>query len=565
MSESKQEEETQRCHFHEMELDDRILKAIAKQGWQEPTLIQEKAIPLLLEGKDVLIRARTGSGKTAAFAIPVIQKILSLKNVAREQSVRALVLSPSKELCQQIYSNFLMLTDKCSREVRCVDISSQVELSAQRPLLMELPDVVIATPARALLHLKAKNLQLKDSLEILVIDEADLVFSFGYENDVKEVLSFLPRVYQATLASATLSQDVNQLKRLTLRNPVILKLEEPDIAPPSQLTHYHLAAEEKDKASILYVLLKLRLIRGKTIIFVSTVDRCYKLKLFLEQFKIPTCVLNSELPASVRCHAVNQFNQGLYDIIIASDELALEDPKQQPVKTKRKKDKESGVARGIDFQFVSNVINFDFPKDVSSYIHRAGRTARGNNQGTALSFVSISERPLMTEVENYLKSVSGDETSAFKAYQFKLEEVEGFRYRANDAWRAVTRIAVREARLKEIKQELFNNKKLQTYFEDNPNDLQTLRHDKALHTVKVQPHLADVPDYIVPPTLRQLVGKGGSVSKRRSRFQQQKSEPSTSSRGKKNHGPRRSRVQAKYEAIKANPLLCLEASGKKKR
>lgn len=191
--------------------------------------------------------------------------------------------------------------------------------------------------------------------------------------------------------------------------------------------------------------------RGKSIIFVHTVDRCYKLKLFLEQFGIPTCVLNSELPATSRCRAVSQFNNGAYDIIIASDEKVLEEVNSyacnkklylvsfcsytyllQPhviktKKSKRKKDKESGVARGIDFQFVSNVINFDFPLDLNSYIHRAGRTARGKNQGTALSFVAIRERPLMEEVEQELKHTYNCE-SLFKTYQFKLEEVEGFRY-----------------------------------------------------------------------------------------------------------------------------------------
>ncbi|XP_046385080.1 probable ATP-dependent RNA helicase DDX56 [Ischnura elegans] len=557
MAEETPQSEDTKCYFHDMELDDRILKAIAKQGWQEPTLIQEKAIPLLLEGKDVLIKARTGSGKTAAFAIPVVQKVLLSKNIAKEQAVKALVLSPSKELCQQIHSNFMDLSGKCSREVRCVDVSPQVEMACQRPLLMELPDIVIGTPSRVLAHLKAKNLSLKNSLEILVIDEADLVFSFGYENDLKEVLSHLPKVYQAILASATLSQDVNKLKRLTLRNPVVLKLEEPEVAPPSQLAHYHLAAEENDKAAILYVLLKLRLVRGKTIVFVSTVDRCYKLKLFLEQFKIPTCVLNSELPSSVRCHSVHQFNQGLYDIIIASDEKALDDPKMPGTSgSKRKKDRESGVARGIDFQFVSNVINFDFPKDVCSYVHRAGRTARGNNQGTALSFVNIGERPLMAEVEEHLRQMTGDESMALKAYQFKLEEVEGFRYRANDAWRAVTRIAVREARLKEIKQEIFNNEKLKSYFEDNPNDLRVLRHDKALHTVKIQPQLADVPDYIVPPTLRQLVGGGGVGRRRKGGGRPQRSS---------DHGPQHSKAKARYKALSSNPLLRMDVMSKKKK
>ncbi|PSN37192.1 putative ATP-dependent RNA helicase DDX56 [Blattella germanica] len=532
------EEDVKPCNFHEMELDDRILKAIAKLGWLAPTPIQERAIPILLGGKDVLIRARTGSGKTGAFSIPVIQRILNSKQVSKEQETKALILAPSKELCQQIHTNLTELTLKCSREVRCLDLSPQADVAAQRPLLVERPDIIVATPMRIIAHLKAKNLDLKKSLEMLVIDEADLMFSFGYEDDMKEVLSFLPKVYQAALASATLSNDVLSLKKMILHNPVTLKLQEPELAPSTQLSHYHLAAEEDEKATILYALLKLHLVRGKSIIFVNSVDRCYKLKLYLEQFGIPTCVLNSELPAAIRCLSVNQFNQGKYDIIIASDEKALDEPhavKQLGKKGKRKRDKESGVARGIDFQFVSNIINFDFPPDKNSYIHRAGRTARGTNQGTALSFVSIKERPLMEAVENHLP------------YQFKLEEVEGFRYRARDAWRAVTRIAVREARLKEIKQEILNSQKLQGYFADNPRDLQSLRHDKALHTVKLQPHLANVPDYIVPPSLKSIVG-----TRRRSRkrnFDRMSGVGGTS------------KVKAHYQAKKSNPLACMEFSG----
>ncbi|XP_021916382.1 probable ATP-dependent RNA helicase DDX56 isoform X2 [Zootermopsis nevadensis] len=480
-------------NFHEMELDDRILKAVAKLGWLEPTLIQERAIPLLLEGKDVLLRARTGSGKTGAFAIPVVQRILNSKQVSKEQNTKALILAPSKELCQQIHTNFMELTTKCSREICCVDISPQVDVSAQRQILVERPDIVVGTPLRALTHLKARNLNLKDSLEVLVVDEADLVFSFGYESEMKEVLSYLPRVYQAILASATLSEDVLNLKSMVLHNPVILKLQEPELAPATQLTHYHLAAEEDEKAAILYALLKLHLVRGKSIIFVNSVDRCYK---------------------------------------------------------KRKKDKEFGVARGIDFQFVSNIINFDFPPDVGSYIHRVGRTARGKHQGTALSFVSIRERPLMEDVEDRLRSCCSEDEKVFRAYQFKLEEVEGFRYRSKDAWRSVTRIAVREARLKEIKQEVLNCQKLKSYFVDNPRDLQSLRHDKALHTVKIQPHLADVPEYIIPPALKNLAGV---------------------SRPHKRHFPRdggfsgTSNAKARYDAKKRNPLLCMEFSGFKKK
>lgn len=536
-----EENETKPLNFHELELDDRILKAVAKLGWLQPTLIQEKAIPLMLEGKDILIRARTGSGKTAAFAIPLIQKILMNKRTQKKQEIKGLIVAPSKELCKQIHDVVINLTTKCSREVTAVDVSPQADLSAQKLLLTENPDIVIGTPSRVLQHLKANNMKLKRTLETLIIDEADLIFSFGYEDEIKNLLNYLPTVYQAALASATLSEDVITLKKMVLHNPATLKLEEPPLAPLSQLSHYSLAAEENDKAAILYALLKLKLIRGKTIIFVNTVDRCYKLKLFLEQFGIPTCVLNSELPAVSRCRAVTQFNTGTYDIIIASDEKSLEEPHIVKVKKgKRRKDKESGVARGIDFQFVSNVINFDFPCDVNSYIHRAGRTARGNNQGTALSFVSIRERPLLDQLEEELKHCYNRD-SLFKTYQFKLEEVEGFRYRAKDAWKAVTRIAVREARLKEIKQEVLTCQKLKSYFEDNPRDLQSLRQDKALHTVKLQSHLKDVPDYIVPPSLKRLMG----VGKRRGFNREAAASRSTA-------------TQLKYKARASNPLVSLK-------
>ncbi|XP_056642680.1 probable ATP-dependent RNA helicase DDX56 [Diorhabda sublineata] len=536
--------------FHEMELDDRILKAIAKLGWQQPTVIQEKVIPLVLEGKDVLVRARTGSGKTAAFLLPVIQKILILKQSALQQETKALILAPSRELCHQICGVIKDLTIKCSREIRYVDISLPVDLSVQKPLLVEKPDIVVGTPGRTLQHIKAENLNFKKSLDFVVIDEADLVFSFGYEEEMKELIHHFPKIYQAILASATLSEDVKNLKMSILRNPVSVKLEEPELAPSTQLTHYHLNAEEMDKATILYTLLKLHLIRGKTIIFVNTVDKCYKIKLFLEQFGIRTCVLNSELPATIRCHSVNQYNQGMYDIIIASDEYALEKPsslsnQDKNKKTKRRKDKESGVSRGIDFQHVANIINFDFPLDVQSYIHRAGRTARGNSQGSVLSFVSMKEIPLREKVEKKLKN-DESESSFFKSYQFKLEEVESFRYRAKDAWRAVTRIAVREARLKEIKQEIFNCQKLKSYFEDNPNDLQVLRHDKCLHTVKIQQHLADVPEYIVPPTLKSLA----NITKKGKKREWRKMSESSNS---------------KFQMKKSNPLLSMQFEGFNKK
>lgn len=515
---------TDRLQFHEMGIDDRILKALADLGWAQPTLIQEKAIPLALEGKDILARARTGSGKTAAYAVPVIQRILTSKQNVREQAVRVLILVPTKELGQQVQAMIRQLTAYCARDVRVADISGKADLSAQRPILMEKPDVVVGTPSRVLAHLSAQSLDLQASLETLVIDEADLLFSFGFEADLKSLLCHLPKIYQSFLMSATLSEDVQALKELLLHNPVILKLQGSQLPDSSQLQQYSVQCEEEDKFLLIYTLLKLHLVQGKTLVFVGAVERCYRLKLFLEQFSIPTCVLNSELPVHSRCHIITQFNQGFYDCIIATDEQVLADPtttaqaaegkgKKKKKNAGRAKDKEYGVSRGIDFQNVSNVINFDFPTTVESYIHRVGRTARADNPGTALTFISHTELPLLAEVEDAL---IGDNTEcALKPYGFKMEEIEGFRYRCRDAMRSVTKQAVREARLKEIKQELLNSEKLKTYFEDNPRDLQLLRHDKDLHPAVIKPHLKNVPEYLIPPTLRGVANPMSGRKRRR--------------------------------------------------
>lgn len=529
MEDENTESVNPKCNFRDMGLDDRILEAIAELKWTEPTLIQEKAIPLALEGKDILARARTGSGKTAAFVIPILQQILLKKRTtSSEKEITALILAPSKELCKQIHKNITDLSKYCSRDVSCFDISPQVDLAAQKPLLLEKPDIVVGTPMRVLAHLQENNMSVTNTLRTLVVDEADLLFSYGCEKDMFNILDFLPTIYQAFLMSATLSQDVKAIKKLVLHNPAILKLEEPELPESDRLTQYHIKCEEEDKFVLIYALFKLNLIQGKTLIFVNSVDRCYRLKLYLEQFGIRSCVLNSELPAACRCHAVSQFNSGYFDIIIASDEKTADDPgplkrkknNTEPTPSKRKRDKEYGVSRGIDFQFVSNVINFDFPETVEAYVHRVGRTARGNADGTALSFVKVKETPYLKKVEEYFQDESGNTTSHFKPYLFKMEELEGFKYRAKDAYRAVTSIAVREARLKEIKSELLNSKNLKPYFEDNPRDLQVLRHDKALHTVKLDSHLKNVPDYIVPPTLKNVVIRKQQKRKRPQKNQQ---------------------------------------------
>ncbi|KAG5462192.1 MAG: P-loop containing nucleoside triphosphate hydrolase protein [Olpidium bornovanus] len=363
--------------------------------------------------------------------------------------------------------------------------------------------------------------------------------------------------------SATVTEDVEGLKGMMTRNPAILKLEEEK--PDGDLVQYSIVTTEKDKFLLIFSILKLKLIRGKILIFVNDVDRCYRLKLLLEQFGIKSCVLNSELPLNSRCHIVQEFNKGVYDYLIATDEASLQQvesesegdsdsegedfrqrkragkkdepdaeaegsdsearaasQRRQRGRRKPRQDKEYGVSRGGDFKNVACVLNFDFPASARAYVHRVGRTARAGKRGMALSFVvppsggkrsrAADDEKVLGRVERLLRrgngagippdaaaAPDGKESDRFiKPYAFNVRQVEGFRYRLEDAMRSVTRVAIREARVKELKAEILNSEKLKAHFEDKPRDLAFLRHDKALRPARVQPHLKHVPSYLMP-------------------------------------------------------------------
>ncbi|KAJ7461497.1 DEAD-domain-containing protein [Mycena latifolia] len=574
-------------------LDTRILRALADMGFARPTLVQAKAIPLALESRDILARARTGSGKTAAYCVPVVQKILSVKSATgAAQATRALILVPTRELSEQLSAYLKGLLAYCEDEVAISNLASGTTTHLQRTLLSDKPDIVIATPSRALALMQSKAL-IVSALESLVIDEADLILSYGHDEDVRQIFSgaFLPKVYQSFLMSATMTEDVEMLKGLTLRNPAILKLEE-DEDEAANLSQYSVRCTEADKFLLTYVILKLKLIKGKCILFVNDVERSYRLKLFLEQFSIKSCVLNSELPLNSRYHTVQEFNKGVYEYIIATDESGLgeldsddegddeapqaeqeaeadaeSDPEEEfvpsqrepsasaaapvpaptkkrkratspaptptaaPANKKRKgkggKAAEYGVTRGVDFVDVACVLNFDLPASARAYTHRVGRTARAGRTGMALSFVSTGAGP-GTGAKNTEKSKDEDRArkdeavfariereqgargSKVQEYHFDMKQVEAFRYRMEDALRSVTRSAVREARVAQLKAEILNSDKLKAHFEDNPLDLEYLQHDKALHPTRVQPHMRHVPKYLLP-RIAPVAGVDGGI------------------------------------------------------
>jgi ATP-dependent RNA helicase DDX56/DBP9 len=316
------------------------------------------------------------------------------------------------------------------------------------------------------------------------------------------------------------------------------------------------------------VVFKLKLVKGKCIIFVGDIDRCYRLKLYLEQFGIKSCVLNSELPVNSRIHIVEEFNKNVYDIIIATDEnevlgdeedvnrrgsdaTSVNQAKKQKTdtsevaeikengeedvvdgeeesKTKKKrknfkKDREYGVSRGIDFQNVACVLNFDLPSTSKSYTHRIGRTARAGKAGMAISFVIPKDEYRKSRSTSF-QSCENDENTmkrimkhqekngrAVKPYAFDMKQVDAFRYRMGDALRAVTRIAIREARTRELRQELLKSEKLKRHFEEHPEDLQQLRHDGESRAAKIQPHLKHIPEYLLPQGVQAVSKKGGEA------------------------------------------------------
>lgn len=448
-----------------------------------------------------------------------------------------------------------------------------------------------------------------DDLAHLVIDEADLVLSYGYEDDLNAISKLLVATKcQSILMSATLTTEVDALKGLFMRDPAVLKLDEKEDEGEG-VQQYVVKCAEDEKFLLIYVIFKLKLIKGKVIIFVQDIDRCYRLKLFLEQFGIKSCILNSELPVNSRIHVVEEFNKNVYDIIIASDEYEIigdeedapritevEEPMEEkatpaegeamevdgeekkdgekPKKKKRKqakRDKEYGVSRGIDFKNVACVLNFDLPTTSKSYTHRVGRTGRAGQTGMALSFVvpsNLYRKHKPTSVasaehdEEVLKKIirhQGKKGKEVKPYNFDMKQVEAFRYRMGDALRAVTRIAVREARTRELRSELMKSEKLKRHFEENPNDLAHLRHDGELRAARVQGHMKHVPEYLLPAGgQKAITGDVGFVGIRKeSENRIRKARAANRAKGRGAHGSR---------AKKQDPLKSFRArtaNGKK--
>ncbi|CAG7898181.1 unnamed protein product [Brassica rapa] len=516
----EEEEEEKDKSFEELRLDPRLIRALTKKGIEKPTPIQQTAIPFILEGKDVVAKAKTGSGKTLAYLLPLLQKLFSdCGSKKKKPAPSAFVLVPSRELCQQVYAEVSSLIELCRVQIKAVQLTSSMPLSDMRNALAGLPEILVTTPAcipKCFADGVLDPAAISDSLEILVLDEADLLLSYGYEDNLRSVTSIVPRRCQCLLMSATTSSDVEKLKKLILHNPVVLTLQEgsdKEEPVPSNVQQFWISCSAQDKLLHILALLKLEVVQKKILIFINTIDMGFKLKLFLEKFGIKTAILNGELPQNSRLHILEQFNAGLFDYLIATDdnsqqtkakEEAKDEDNKEKTKNKRrfkpKLDAEFGVVRGIDFKKVHTVINYDMPQSVTGYIHRIGRTGRAYSSGSSVSLVSPDEMEGFEEIKSFLAGEEDKDSDVITPFPLLTENaVESLRYRAEDVAKSVTKIAVRESRAQDLRNEIINSEKLKSHFEANPRDLDLLKHDKLLSKTAPAPHLKDIPEYLVDP------------------------------------------------------------------
>lgn len=510
--------------FEDLSLDPRLLRALIKKGIQKPTPIQQVAIPLILEGKDVVARAKTGSGKTFAYLLPLLQKLFSLsvsdaKNCLAPSSF---VLVPTRELCQQVYSEVTSIIELCRAQLKVVQLTSSMPTSEMKQALSGPPNILVSTPACVHTCLSAGILQpkaIQDSLSMLVLDEADLLLSYGYEDDLRALTVHVSRRCQCLLMSATSSADVEKLKKLMLHNPYILTLPEvggsKDEIIPKNVQQFWISCSARDKFIYILALLKLELVQKKVLIFTNTIDMGFKLKLFLEKFSIKSAVLNAELPQNSRLHMLEAFNAGLFDYLVATDDTQAngKDPedseknsegRKSKKRRKPKLDAEFGVVRGIDFKNVHTVINFEMPQSVAGYVHRIGRTGRAFNTGASVSLVSSDDMESFEELKSTLSEKESGEANFIAPFPLLTSNaVESLRYRAEDVLRSVTSFSVRESRAQDLRNEMINSEKLKAHFEANPNDLDLLKHDKVLSKKEPPAHLREVPEYLLDPTTQE--------------------------------------------------------------
>ena len=354
-------------NFDTFNFDRRIADRVKGLGFKTPTPIQEKAIPQVLAGRDLVGLAQTGTGKTAAFMLPILQR---LRTGSRRQP-RALVLAPTRELAEQIHQ----MTNDLGRnlKVHSLSIYGGVSKPAQISKLRRGVDIVIACPGRLLDIASDRAIDLS-KVEVVVLDEADRMCDMGFLPDVRRILKLLPKKRQTLFFSATMPDDIRRLAASILNNPITVQIGQ--IAPAKTVRHAIYPVPTKRKKALLLSLLK-RTATGRVLVFTRTKYRARTLARDLAKSGYRVAALQGNMSQNARQRAIKGFRDGRFDILAATDV----------------------ASRGIDVAEISHVINYDMPDTVDAYTHRIGRTGRAHESGEAFTFVSQDEELMVRDIE----------------------------------------------------------------------------------------------------------------------------------------------------------------------
>ncbi|MBP7710431.1 MAG: DEAD/DEAH box helicase [Rickettsiales bacterium] len=387
--------------FSKLNLNPKILSALEAKGYTTPTPIQFQAIPPLLEGRDILGIAQTGTGKTAAFSLPILHNLAKSDVAVKNNSVRTLILTPTRELASQIAENIEAYGKDLG--LRYAVIFGGVSERPQIATMQRGVDILIATPGR-LLDLMTQGHIRYAQLEILVLDEADRMLDMGFINDVKKIIAKVPENRQTLFFSATMPDTIADLANSILKNPVTVEIT-PQSTTVERIEQKLNFVEKSNKLSLLKSILKQE-DATSVLVFSKTKHGANRIVEFLEKNAITVAAIHGNKSQGAREKALSSFREGKVQVLIATDI----------------------AARGIDVPAISHVINYDIPMDPESYVHRIGRTARAGRQGIAISFCDASERKLLQAVEKTIRfKIPVDDTHPFHGVAPRPSSVESSR------------------------------------------------------------------------------------------------------------------------------------------
>ncbi|MDX2457901.1 MAG: ATP-dependent RNA helicase RhlE [Gammaproteobacteria bacterium] len=362
--------------FDTLGLSAELLRAVSGQGYSEPTPVQSQAIPVILQGKDILAGAQTGTGKTAGFTLPLLQRLSDSTPGKGRRPVRALILTPTRELAAQVaesvntYGKYLPLTSTV--------IFGGVKINPQIARLRTGVDIVVATPGRLLDHVSQKTLDLS-AVEILVLDEADRMLDMGFIHDIRKILALLPKRRQNLLFSATYSSDIRQLADKLLDAPVLIEVARRNV--PTELVEQVIHPVDRERKRELLSFIVGSQNWRQVLVFTRTKHGANRLSQQLEKDGISSTAIHGNKSQGARTRALANFKCGEVRVLVATDI----------------------AARGLDIDQLPHVVNYELPNVPEDYVHRIGRTGRAGNEGQAVSLVCVDEHKLLGDIERLLK------------------------------------------------------------------------------------------------------------------------------------------------------------------